>query len=185
MAKNSNLRILKRKSFALSFKVLLVQLSETLLRVFCIFESRDYAIRSGKNLPIASEIIDVELSLMYVMLYIILKHFLSWFQKCFIYEILSNPSIFMKIYDLSGQNDNFRQKNWNLIMWRIISQQIKCWWRCDRFCPKILSMTTASGKNHFFQKLYKWRHIDRKSSNSTNSCTNLVNGRLYSHLSQK
>ena len=58
-------------------KVFLVQLSGTLLRVFCIFESRDYAIRPGKNLPIASEIIDVKLSLIYVMLYIIFKHFLS------------------------------------------------------------------------------------------------------------
>ena len=81
------------------------------------------------------------------MLYIILKHFLSWFQKCFIYEILSNPSIFMKIYDLSGQNDNFRQK-------------IEIW-SCDAlFHSKSSADDDAIG---FVQKFYPWRLLAVKN----------------------
>ena len=47
------------------------------------------------------------------------------------------------------------------------------------------SMTTPSGRNDFFQKFYQWRHNDRKWSKSSNSCTNLVNGRIFSQSSQK
>ena len=66
------------------------------------------------------ETIDVELNLMYSMLYIIWKHFFRWFQKYKIYWNLLNQSIFMTIYVSSGQNDKFRQKRENLITWRII-----------------------------------------------------------------
>ena len=59
----------------------------------------------------------------------------------------------MTIYVLSGQNDKFRQKHENLIMRRIIQQQINCLERCDRFCPKILSMTTPRVENTFFSKI--------------------------------
>ena len=36
-----------------------------------------------------------------------------------------NLSNFMKIFHFRGQNDNFDQKTKNMIMWRIIPQQIK------------------------------------------------------------
>ena len=50
VAKNHSHRILKLKSFALSFWVLLIDISRALLFVFHISESHDYTIRSGKNL---------------------------------------------------------------------------------------------------------------------------------------
>ena len=61
----------------------------------------------------------------------------------------------MTIYDLSGQNENFLQKHKNLVMWRIISQQIKCLWQFHRFCPKILSLTTPSGEYRIFSNFFK------------------------------
>ena len=138
-----------------------------------------------KNLPIASETIDVKLSLIYSMLYIIWKHFLCWFQKCKIYWNLLTLSIFRRFIIWAVKMTIFDKKHKNLVMWPIISQQIKCLWRCERFFPKKLSMTTPSGENIFFQKFYKWRHNDRKWPKSSNSCTNLVKGRLFRHLSQK
>jgi len=126
--------------------VLLIEISRCILSSFLIFESRDWTIWSGKNLPIASEIINVKSSFMYSILYIICKHFLSWFQKYIIYWILLNPSIFMKIFDLSGENDNFRQKQDKLVMWHIISQQIKYLWPHNYFRAKISFVATTSSE---------------------------------------
>ena len=140
---------------------------------------------TSDHISTKKHIVGVSLSLIYNMLYIILKHFLSWFQKCKICRTLLNPWIFMTIYVLRGQNDNFRQKNENLITWRIISQKIKTYNNAIGFVQKFYPKWHLAVNINFFQKFYKWRHNDRKWSKSSNSCTNLDNGRLFSLLSQK
>ena len=58
--------------------VFCIQLLHQLYRIFCIFESRDYAIRSEQNLPI-------DIHVIHIIMYIISKHFSSWIQKYIIY----------------------------------------------------------------------------------------------------
>ena len=141
--------------------------------VFSIFETRDYTIRSGKNRPIASEIIDVKSSLMYNMLYIILKHFLRWFQK----------------YKIDWNLLNFYEFLWRFMFWavkmKIFDKNMKIR-SCDvlfhsksfaydyaiGFVQKFYSWWHLAVKINFFQNFYKWRHNDRKWSKSSNSCTN-------------
>ena len=122
---------------------------------------------------------------MYGRLYIIRTHFLRLFQKYKSYKNWIDLSNFMMIYHFSGQNDDFAQKSQTMVMWRIIPKQMKYLLDHDSFRTKISFMTTPSGENWNFRKFYKWRHNDRKWSNSSNLCMKLLSGRLLSLLGPK
>ena len=152
---------------------------------FFIFESRGCVIRSGKNLPIGFGTIFVEFITKHSMLYIIRKHFLHLFQEYKVHGNLMNLLTFMMIHQFCGQNGSFTQKTKNMVIWRIISHKIKYLWHCESFGPTILYITTPIGENRNFRKFYKWRHIDRKWANSSNSCMKLLSGRLLIHFGRK
>ena len=74
------------------------------------------------------------------------------------HEFLNSWSKLRSLFAMSGQNDHFTPKWFEVVMWHINRKRMSLIFQKNPFLWKKLLLGATSGKNQFFWKILWWRH---------------------------